>query len=172
MKKILAIIALLVATLVPVMTIQSPATAATCGADQTRVGPVTTVSWEGTKWKFNSVTRYDYCTSSTGNYYRIDWYGIDISHVSGAGYCNGGTLNGWKANPNSLGGWNPGEKTIDCSGTRNYYAFTWGGEDGLAATRVYEHHDSTERCINTTVTYNLELTADWSFDVGTECFNP
>jgi hypothetical protein len=121
----------------------SPATAATCGTPTTKTGSIAASPTDAT-WLITAKVYYSRCTTGYGAYAKVTQY--DIRFDRQKGNCSG--LEGWDANPNVLGGWNPGLREMYCNNDIRVHTIRWPAPSGL---QVYATASADARCIGAIV---------------------
>jgi len=161
MRKALLAIVLAVATLVPIGLTASPAAAATCG-------PIT---YKQASTAVGGALDGTYLLTIRANYRNCFEGGLPFKKVTSdeiivdreGGSC--GATDKFRANPDTLGDWNPGAKEVACSG---YYHFAWDAPSN-DTRRVYNSDSYDKRCLGGYVTFVDNVFSDITRDTPTIC---
>lgn len=114
-------------------------------------------------WSVTATLRFQKC--SNGQYAYISYYKIDFQKTQGGacGHQDGSNHTDWRANPNVLGNWNPGEKTQECQTSMTMF---WGAPQTAV---VFANDDAATRCIGTHLTAVQYLYNDSTADLDPIC---
>ena len=176
MKKILIALALCLSALVPagagVVGSSAHAEDPTCQPWDTKskIDAVTVAIPPGAgsdeTWSIKSTLSFQKC--SGGSRANIGYFQVVLTRTGGA-VCShdrqgAGVHTDWRGNPNVLGNWNPGEKTVDCD-TPTTTLF-WGAPQTAG---VFASDPPNERCIAVHLTAVVRLANDTGKDTESIC---
>jgi hypothetical protein len=152
MKKVLlAAIVLAASTLVGVGATATPADALTCVGKSNSKSIAGTFGNSDSSWLITSTVTWNRCTTDNGVYARIRSVRVTIARQQGG--CGNGSsaldagIDYWRANPNTVAGWDPGSKTTDCGGDVRSILF-----DAPAGRDAWAGDTYNQRCVGGTIT--------------------
>jgi hypothetical protein len=169
-KLILALASLLCISGSVVGVATSSAHSAGCGPEQFTNSTTGNVAGDNLKvagrplrWTFAVYSR------DCDGYDLITGVSAGLSKTSGGCQAALGYTDGYKFNPNALGGVNGGEKWVNCIASAGDYGVTYPSYEGVHLTSGMS---SAARCLNFTFTVDIQAQADPSWDNAAPiCFN-
>lgn len=113
-------------------------------------------------WRFVADTHYRDCAGSS----IFDKYVVSILRTDGVRCGDGaGTITEWRINPNVIGWYNPGNKTVACIND-NRLNITWNPSSGVV---ISDSAPENERCIGAPVGVGKNNWPDDSFSIPSRC---
>ena len=156
MRKFLILVLMAFSLAIPTALATSPAQASGCINDKVRTGSSIRVHTEYTDWDVRGILVYDEC-DNYANFERYSVQTIPLDHCE--------NLTSWKFNPNVIGNFNPGDKTVACN--NNGTVTTWYSP---TYNYIFPSDPSNEKCIGTFMNVALSQgEPDQFYDIPTIC---